>query len=165
MWWWKSYIFTYLACCCCGVAVSGRRCSILRCGMPGKTAWNWKRYSTTTGMIRWSIGRPFFWSGICPIRVINRLNKWINITNYWLEDVSIDIRVLTDGYKSYSWQYQKSNRLDENIRKATILRDGGKCMECGKSNCRLEVHHIKPRRRNGSTFGLDFNSWIFFIFL
>ena len=84
------------------------------------------------------------------IRVINRLNKWINITNYWLEDVSIDIRVLTDGYKSYSWQYQKSNRLDENIRKATILRDGGKCMECGKSNCRLEVHHIKPRRRNGS---------------
>ena len=23
-------------------------------------------------------------------------------------------------------------------------------MECGKSNCRLEVHHIKPRRRNGS---------------
>lgn len=84
------------------------------------------------------------------IRVINQLNKWINITNYWLEDVSIDIRVLTDGYKSYSWQYQKSNRLDENIRKATILRDNCKCMECGKSNCKLEVHHIKPRRLNGS---------------
>ena len=84
------------------------------------------------------------------MRVINQLNKWINITNYWLEDVSIDIRALTDGYKSYSWQYQKSNRLDENIRKAVILRDGCKCMECGKSNCKLEVHHIKPRRLNGS---------------
>ena len=84
------------------------------------------------------------------LRVINQLNKWINITDYWLEDVSIDIRALTDGYKSYSWQYQKSNRLDENIRKATILRDGCKCMECGKSNCKLEVHHIKPRRLNGS---------------
>ena len=84
------------------------------------------------------------------IRVIHWLNKWINITNYWLEDVSVDIRALTDGYQSYRWQYQKSNRLDENIRKAAILRDGGKCMECGKSNCRLEVHHIKPRRRNGS---------------
>lgn len=84
------------------------------------------------------------------IRVIHWLNKWINITNYWLEDVSIDIRALTDGYKPYRWQYQKSNRLDENIRKAAILRDGGKCMECGKLNCRLEVHHIKPRRRNGS---------------
>ena len=84
------------------------------------------------------------------LRVVNQLNKWINITNYWLEDVSIDIRVLSDGYKSYRWQYQKSNRLDENIRKAVILRDGCKCMECGKSNCKLEVHHIKPRRMNGS---------------
>ena len=84
------------------------------------------------------------------IRVVNCLNKWINITNYWLEDVSIDIRALTDGYKPYRWQYQKSNRLDENIRKATILRDGCKCMECVKSNCKLEVHHIKPRRLNGS---------------
>lgn len=84
------------------------------------------------------------------IRVINQLNKWINITNYWLEDVAIDIRALTDGYRPYSWQYQKSNRLDENIRKAVILRDGCKCMECGKSNRRLEVHHIKPRRLNGS---------------
>ena len=84
------------------------------------------------------------------LRVINQLNKWINITNYWLEDVSIDIRALTDGYKSYRWQYQKSNRLDENIRKAVILRDGCKCMECGKSNCKLEVHHIRPRRMNGS---------------
>ena len=84
------------------------------------------------------------------LRVINQLNKLINITDYWLEDVSIDIRALTDGYKSYGWQYQKSNRLDENIRKAVILRDGCKCMECGKSNCKLEVHHIKPRRLNGS---------------
>ena len=84
------------------------------------------------------------------LRVINQLNKWINITDYWLEDVSIDIRALTDGYKSYGWQYQKSNRLDENIRKAVILRDGCKCMECGKTNCKLEVHHIKPRRLNGS---------------
>lgn len=85
------------------------------------------------------------------IRVINQLNKLINITNYWLEDVAIDIRALTDGYKPYRWEYQKSNRLDENIRKAVILRDGCKCMECGKTNCRLEVHHIKPRRLKGSS--------------
>lgn len=84
------------------------------------------------------------------MRVINHLNKWINITSYWLEDVSIDIRALTDGYKPYRWQYQKSNRLNENIRKAVILRDGCKCMECGKSNTVLEVHHIKPKRLNGS---------------
>ena len=84
------------------------------------------------------------------IRVVNRLCKWIRITGYWLEDVAIDIRALSDGYKPYKWQYQKSNRLDENLRKAVILRDGCKCKECGKSNCVLEVHHIKPKRLNGS---------------
>lgn len=84
------------------------------------------------------------------MRVIYHLNKWVNITSYWLEDVAIDIRALTDGYKPYKWQYQKSNRLDENIRKAVILRDGCKCAECGKSNTVLEVHHIRPKRLNGS---------------
>ena len=85
------------------------------------------------------------------IRVINQLNKWINITSYWLEDVAIDVRALTDDYKPYRWQYQKTNRLDENIRKAVILRDNCRCMECEKTNCRLEVHHIRPRRLNGSS--------------
>ena len=84
------------------------------------------------------------------IRVVNRLCKWIRITGYWLEDVAIDIRALSDGYKPYKWQYQKSNRLDENLRKAVILRDRCKCMECGKSNCVLEVHHIRPKRLYGS---------------
>ena len=84
------------------------------------------------------------------IRAVAQFNKWINITDYWLEDVAIDIRALTDGFKPYKWQYQKSNRLDENIRKAVILRDGCQCVECGRTNCKLEVHHIKPRRLNGS---------------
>ena len=84
------------------------------------------------------------------IRVIYRLNKWVNITSYWLEDVAIDIRALADGFKPYRWQYQKSNRLDENLRKAVILRDGCKCMECKKTNTKLEVHHIRPRRNGGS---------------
>jgi hypothetical protein len=84
------------------------------------------------------------------LRVINILLKYINITEYHLEDVAIDIRALTEGKNLYSWQYQKSNRLDENIRKAIVLRDDCKCMECGKSNCMLEVHHIVPRRLKGS---------------
>lgn len=84
------------------------------------------------------------------LRVVNQLNKWINIQEFWLEDVMIDIRAMTDGYKSYRWQYQNSNRLDENIRKAVVLRDGCKCMECNKTNTTLEVHHIKARRYGGS---------------
>lgn len=83
------------------------------------------------------------------IRVIDRLLSWISIDSYWLEDVKVDVRALTDGYKPYKWQYQKSNRLDENLRKATILRDGNRCKMCGKSECRLEAHHITPRRLGG----------------
>ena len=83
------------------------------------------------------------------IRVINQLLKFVNIKEFHLEDVAIDIRAMSDGYKPYKWQYQISNRLDENIRKAVILRDSCKCKECGKSNCVLEVHHIKAKRYGG----------------
>lgn len=84
------------------------------------------------------------------LRVLYQLNKWINIEEYYLEDVAIDIRAMTDGYKPYKWQYQKSNRLDENLRKAAILRDNYKCQECEKTNCVLEVHHIRARRFSGA---------------
>ena len=84
------------------------------------------------------------------IRVLRHLRNWVRINVFYLEDVAIDIRALTDGFKPYNWQYQISNRLDENIRKAVILRDGCQCRECGKKNTVLEVHHIKPRRLDGS---------------
>ena len=84
------------------------------------------------------------------LRVIRQINKWINIDNIMLEDVAIDIRALTDGKRLYRWQYQKSNKLDNNIRKAVILRDKCKCQMCGKENTILEVHHIIPRRDNGA---------------
>ncbi len=77
------------------------------------------------------------------------MKKRTLVTHYDLEDVAIDIRALTDGYKPYRWEYQKSNRLDENLRKAIIFRDGGKCVECGKGNTSLEVHHIIPKRHDG----------------
>lgn len=72
------------------------------------------------------------------------------LVNNVCKDVSFDVRALVDGYKPYAWQYQKSNRLDENIRKAAILRDGCKCMMCRASGVVLEEHHITPRRENGS---------------
>ena len=83
------------------------------------------------------------------LRVLKRLLKFVDIKEIYLEDVAIDIRALSEGKKLYKWQYQKSNRLDENIRKAVILRDKCKCMECGKQNVVLEVHHIVPKRLKG----------------
>jgi len=83
------------------------------------------------------------------IRTINKLSKFLNVHKIIIEDVAIDIRKLQDG-NLYKWQYQKSNRLDENLRKAVIIRDNNKCMDCGKNNCKLEVHHIVPRRLSGN---------------
>jgi len=80
------------------------------------------------------------------IRFISKIIKWVDISQIVLEDVAFDVRALTDGYKPYPWQYQRSNRLDENIRKAVLMRDGYKCMMCGESNCMLEAHHINPQR-------------------
>jgi len=84
------------------------------------------------------------------IRVIKQLSKWIKFTEFYLEDVAIDIRALVEGFKPYNWVYQKSNRLDENLRKAVILRDHNQCMMCKKTEGSKDVHHIKPRRSNGS---------------
>lgn len=84
------------------------------------------------------------------LRVLNQLRTWIRIDVIHLEDVLIDIRALQEGHKLYRWDYQKSNRLDENIRKAAILRDQNTCQDCGETGCQMEVHHIVPRRLNGS---------------
>lgn len=84
------------------------------------------------------------------LRVLYKLREWVDIQEYHLEDVAIDIRAMTDGYRPYRWQYQKSNRLDENLRKATLMRDDYKCQSCGKSNCALEVHHIRAKKFGGA---------------
>lgn len=84
------------------------------------------------------------------LRVAAKLAKYLPIHKVIIEDVAIDIRVLQEGYKLYSWQYLKSNRLDENLRKAVLMRDNHSCKECGKTGCKLEVHHIVPRRLKGA---------------
>src|SRR5690625_2614121 len=84
------------------------------------------------------------------LRLTKQLNNWINMDAIHLEDAAIDIRAIEAGYKPYKWQYQKSNRLDENIRKAVIFRDEHQCKKSGKENGRLEVHHIIPKRISGS---------------
>jgi hypothetical protein len=84
------------------------------------------------------------------LRVLNQLKKWIRVDSIHLENVLIDIRKLEKGSQLYRFEYQQSNRLDENLRKATLMRDDFTCQDCGKKNGRLEAHHIIPRRVKGS---------------
>jgi hypothetical protein len=65
-----------------------------------------------------------------------------------VEDVQIDIARLNNP-DLLGKEYQKSNRLDENLRIATLMRDRYQCTYCDKKNTRLEVHHIVPRHQGG----------------
>jgi len=83
------------------------------------------------------------------LRPVNKINKWIKIDSICLEDVMIDIRKVIEGKKLYKWQYQESNRLDNNIRIATLKRDNFTCVDCGSKE-NLQEHHIKPKRAKGA---------------
>ena len=85
------------------------------------------------------------------LRVVNKFVSFLPlIVKIVLEDVAMDNRALQEGKSLYRWQYQKSNRLDENLRKAVILRDKNSCRNCGITDCRIEVHHIIPRKLKGN---------------
>jgi len=80
------------------------------------------------------------------IRVVNKLP--LPMTSVIIEDVLIDIAKLNDPNLKGS-AYQKSNRLHENLRLATLLRDDFRCQQCGVKNTRLEAHHIKLTSEGG----------------
>lgn len=80
------------------------------------------------------------------LRVVKKIP--LPISYIVIEDVLIDIARLNNP-NLYGKGYQKSNKLDENLRLATLMRDGFKCTECGKSKVRLEAHHIVWKRRGG----------------
>lgn len=83
------------------------------------------------------------------IRVVNSLNKFVNIDNIHLEDVKINIREMVEGKKLYGDEYNIPNKENANLRIATLIRDNYTCQECSKKT-NLEVHHIIPRSKNGS---------------
>ena len=83
------------------------------------------------------------------VRVVKYYKKLVNITQITLEDVSIDIRALTEEKELKGEEYQQSNRQDDNIRRAVYLRDKGICQMCGEHKQKMEAHHIHPRRLGG----------------
>ena len=90
------------------------------------------------------------------IRVVKRIP--LPISCIIVEDVMVDIRRLSDKKLKKS-QYQESNRLDENLRLATLMRDGFTCQCClrgvsasltfRKKNVELHAHHIVWRECSG----------------
>ena len=82
------------------------------------------------------------------LRIVKRLIKYTKIDKIVIEDVAIDIRKAVEGGEVKD--YQKSNRLDENLRKATLYRDNCTCQMCKATDTLLEAHHIRPKRLGGA---------------
>jgi len=80
------------------------------------------------------------------IRVVNRIP--LPISHITVENVQVDIRRLSNPDVKGS-EYQQSNRLDENLRLACLMRDNFTCQKCGKKEILLEAHHIVWTTKGG----------------
>ena len=80
------------------------------------------------------------------IRVVSKIPLAIQRIN--VEDVQVDIARLNNPDLTGT-EYQQSNRLDENLRMATLMRDKYQCVSCGKKNVQLQAHHIVHQCQGG----------------
>jgi len=80
------------------------------------------------------------------IRVVSKIPLAIQRIN--VEDVQVDIARLNNPDLTGT-EYQQSNRLDENLRMATLMRDKYQCVSCGKKNVQLQAHHIVHQCQSG----------------
>jgi 5-methylcytosine-specific restriction endonuclease McrA len=80
------------------------------------------------------------------IRVIRKIP--LPISHLIIEDVQVDIARLNDP-TLIGKAYTESNRMDENLRIATLMCDGYQCTQCEKKNTKLDAHHIIYREHGG----------------
>jgi hypothetical protein len=80
------------------------------------------------------------------VRVVRKIP--LPISHITIEDVQVDIRRLSDC-SVLGTEYQQSNRLDENLRLACLIRDNFTCQKCGKKDISLEAHHIVWVQKGG----------------
>jgi len=80
------------------------------------------------------------------VRVVDKIP--LPISRIVAEDVQVDIARLNKPNLTGT-EYQQSNRLDENLRIATLMRDKYQCVSCGKKNVQLQAHHIVHQCQGG----------------
>ena len=80
------------------------------------------------------------------LRVVRRID--LPISNITVEDVAVDVRRLSNPDVKGN-EYQQSNRLDENLRLACLMRDNFTCQKCGEKEILLEAHHIVWTTKSG----------------
>jgi len=80
------------------------------------------------------------------VRVVKQIP--LPISRITVEDVQVDVRRLSDANVK-NGEYQQSNRLNENLRLACLIRDNFTCQKCGKREVKLAAHHIVWTSKGG----------------
>ena len=80
------------------------------------------------------------------LRVVKQIP--LPISHITVEDVAVDVRRLSNPNVKGS-EYQQSNRLDENLRLACLIRDNFTCQKCSKKETLLSAHHIVWTSKGG----------------
>ena len=85
-------------------------------------------------------------------REIEFCKKILSIKDTVLETGKFDTQLMEKPWlQEHKWAYQRGvNYGYSNAREHALVRDKYTCQCCGKKNCRLEVHHIVFRSKNGS---------------
>jgi len=87
------------------------------------------------------------------IKVVKRVGRLLPISVIVVEVANFDTQAMRAGHKLPSWAYQRGRLYhEENIKMYVRARDKYICQYCGEIRPkRLEVDHIIPRSRGGST--------------
>ena len=83
-------------------------------------------------------------------RLIENIKKWFPITNTVIEVANFDTQKMQNPEIS-GIEYQQGELQGYEIREYLLDKWGRKCVYCGKDNLPLEVEHIIPKSRGGSS--------------
>jgi len=84
------------------------------------------------------------------IRLIEKIKKWFPITNTVIEVANFDTQKMQNPEIS-GIEYQQGELQGYEVREYLLDKWGRKCVYCNKKNIPLEVEHIIPKSRGGSS--------------
>ncbi len=87
------------------------------------------------------------------VKVVKRIASFLPVSEIRVEVSNFDTQAMRAGRKLANWAYQRGELYgEENIKMYVRARDGYTCVYCGEiMPRRLEVDHIVPESRGGST--------------
>jgi len=84
------------------------------------------------------------------VKLINDLKNWLPITKTIIEVASFDTQKMQNPEIS-SVEYQQGTLQGYEVREYLLEKFGRKCSYCGKGKIPLEIEHITPKSKGGSS--------------